>query len=280
MPKDKAGSEKFKNAMLPAWEHTLLVEWPEGTLVERTKLQERNGCVIAELFLNRPSEDRKLSAIYFAPTNISATSWPKLVVLAGGEGAMSLRDEAGAPAELAKKLVDSGNAVLVIKEFSTGEPPNQFTNFFTTYNRTKVQERVRDLMSACAAVGAEAMRTSHVSKPFKVVLCGVGRAGLWSLLTAPAADAVVADCDALDVLSDETLLEPDLFCPGIRNIGTFEGVAMLAAPHPLLLHNVGKRFATDAIRRTYKIVGSTKQLRIESKPLTDDALVEWISRLE
>jgi hypothetical protein len=102
---------------------------------------------------------------------------------------------------------------------------------------------------------------------------------LWSLLAAPAADVVVADCNAVDALTDESLLAQDLFAPGLRNIGTFEGAAMLAAPHPLLLHNTGNSFPTEGIRSAYQASGVPKKPRIESSQLSEDALVEWVSRL-
>ena len=82
----------------------------------------------------------------------------------------------------------------------------------------------------------------------------------------------------LDVTSDEALLAPDLFCPGIRNIGTFEGGAMLAAPHPLLLHNTGTNFPTDALRSTYRAMGASDKLRVVAARLPDEELVEWISK--
>lgn len=150
-----------------------------------------------------------------------------------------------------------------------GDATNQFGNFFTTYNRTELQRGVGLLVEHCYRANLERRKGT-------VILCASGRAGLWALLAAPAADAVVADCNQLDVTSDEQLLEPDLFCPGIRNIGTFEGAAMLAAPHPLLLHNTGGKFPTDSIRAAYGALGATKKLRIESRKLSDDEIAEWI----
>ena len=151
--------------------------------------------------------------------------------------------------------------------------PDPFANFFTTYNRTRIQEQVRNLVGACtfARSGLKAKR---------VILCGAGRAGLWAMLAAPAADAVVADCNQLDVSRDEALLAPDLFCPGIRKIGTFEGAAMLAAPHPLLLHNTGGKFVTDALRSAYQSIGASRKLQVESSQLSDEELAQWISRLK
>ena len=114
---------------------------------------------------------------------------------------------------------------------------------------------MRDLLTVCAAAGSGA--DPRGPRSFDVILWGAGRGGLWALLAAPAAGAVVADCDQLDVTSDDALLAPDLFCPGIRNIGTFEGAAMLAAPHPVLLHNTGENFPTVALRSTYRAMGAS-----------------------
>jgi hypothetical protein len=95
-------------------------------------------------------------------------------------------------------------------------------------------------------------------------------------LAAPGAAAVIADCDQLGVTSDQALLAPDLFCPGIRNIGTFEGSAILAAPHPLLLHNTGEDFPTDALRSAYRATGLRDKLRVVASRLPDEELVRWV----
>ena len=168
--------------------------------------------------------------------------------------------------------------MLVVNRFSTGAAPNQFTNFYATYNRTELQERVRDLLTVCAAAGSVA--DPRGPRFCDVILWGTGRAGLWALLAAPGAGTVIADCDQLDVTSDEALLAPDLFCPGIRNIGTFEGAAMLAAPHPLLLHNTGEKFPTVALRSTYRAMGASDKVRVAAAALPDEELVKWISHLK
>ena len=49
---------------------------------------------------------------------------------------------------------------------------------------------------------------------------------------------------------------------------------------PALLHNVGEKFPTAAIRSAYKALGASKDLRIEPKRLSDEEIAEWISRLE
>jgi hypothetical protein len=102
---------------------------------------------------------------------------------------------------------------------------------------------------------------------------------VWSLLAAPSADAVIADVGALDVANDDTLLAPGLFCAGLRNIGTFEGGAMLAAPHPLLLHHTGGIFSTSGILSAYRAVSARGSLKLETEKLSDEVLMEWIGKL-
>jgi hypothetical protein len=53
---------------------------------------------------------------------------------------------------------------------------------------------------------------------------------------------------------------------------------MLAAPHPLLLHNTGARFPTGTLRSTYKAIGAKANVRVESNTLSDDELVKWIAQ--
>jgi hypothetical protein len=154
----------------------------------------------------------------------------------------------------------------------SGEPADPFANFFTTYNRTELQRGVGRLVAQCRSA-----RQARKNAP--VILCATGGVGPWALLAAPAADAVVADANQVAAASDEALLAPDLFCPGLRNIGTFEGAAMLAAPHPLLLHNVGDQFPTDALRATYRALGAADKLRVETRRLSEEEIAAWIAAL-
>jgi hypothetical protein len=111
----------------------------------------------------------------------------------------------------------------------------------------------------------------------RVVLCGSGRAGLWALAAAPAADAVVADCGQLDVSDDSELMKQDLFAPGLRKMGAFEGAALLAAPNSLLLHNTGEKFSTDHLAKAYD---DKSAFRRETKALDPTAQADWIAQLK
>jgi hypothetical protein len=138
-----------------------------------------------------------------------------------------------------------------------------------------LQHRVRDLTTTIAA----ARSLPSTASPRRVVLCGEGRAGLWALLAAPAADAVAADCAQLNPDDDHGLLASDLFCPGFRAFGGFESAALLGAPHPLLLHNTGDAFTPSATRATYHALGATRKLRVESAPVSESALTRWLGTL-
>src|SRR5262249_46293357 len=179
-------------------------------------------------------------------------------------------DSDATPVGLSLLLLQKQIPLMEVARIGGGEPPDQFTNFYTTYNRTRVQQLVGDLVGIC-----KMFRIPQC----QIVLVGIGANGLPALLAAPGADAVVADANSVDISDDQTLLAPDLFCPGLRNLGVFEGPALLAAPHPLLVHHTGEHFPTNDLRSGYKAAGAAKHLRIELSLLVDDALVKYITGL-
>ena len=279
MVQNQAGFIEFKRIEQPAWRHTLQIEWPAlGARGRAEGVKEIGGFTTATLKIDRAEGAASILASYWAPPGILTNAAPRVVVICNGKTDASLSDAAPKPAGLRLALLQQGLAVLVVDRFSSGEPPDQFGNFYTTYNRTILQERVRDLLTVCAAAGSGA--DPQGPRAFDVTLLGTGPAGLWALLAAPGAGSVIADCNQLDVASDQALLAPDLFCPGIRNIGTFQGSAMLAAPHPLLLHNTGLAFPTDALRSSYRTLRASDKLRVVAARLPDEELVSWVLRVK
>lgn len=277
VPRNQAGAAKFREVMQPAWKHTLQLGWPGMEVETKLRVLRQNpDWSSSEMVIHRAGEENTLTAICFIP-RLKATSRIKnLVVLANADDAPAGVGTDGQPLGLATGLLERGQAVMVLQTHSSGEPTNQFANFFTTYNRTKLQSRVRDLVTAGAAGRALVFGGKRDGK---VVLHGSGRAGLWALLAAPTVDAVVADGNSLDVASDEVLLEPDFFCPGLRNIGTFEGAAMLAVPNPILLHNTGGVFPATSIQAAYKVARAGRRLRVLAEPASEETVINWVSRL-
>jgi dienelactone hydrolase len=256
----------YKRIIEPAWKWTLQLKWPMSAMEAEY--------ISVEAGLGRHDEDKTHKWMFFAPVKSGSARKPDIIVLAHPEGKKDYVDNAGDPIGLARQFLDKGFDVVVVAYPARPANPAQTSILFTTYNRTRLQERVRDLVSICQGV-----KDLHAPDTRRVVLCGCGRAGLWSLLAAPAADAVVADCCQLDVSDDQSLVDPDLFCPGIRNIGTFTGALILAAPHPLALFNVAPGFETSDLRSCYRGLHAEMKVRVESRSLKDDEIVAAVLSL-
>ncbi|MBI5386919.1 MAG: hypothetical protein HZA90_19780 [Verrucomicrobia bacterium] len=274
-PKNPPLVERYRARWLPAWKHSLQVGFVEkGLLVQIERTTKLADHTVTQLTLGRAGKGDRVPALLLTPRRDTSGA---LVVLVHTNGLSAFSDPNHAPAGLAKAILDRGVGVLLVTLFQTGElaeagrDRDYFKDFFTTYNRTDVQERVQDIITACAF--AQSYRGGR-----RVILCGAGRAGLWSLLAAPAADMLIADCHALDSARDSALLAPDLFTPGLRRLGGFEGVVLLMAPNPLLLHNTGAAFATEVVRAMYQDNHVPERYRAERARLSDDGIAQWIAR--
>ena len=270
LPQDPSGLKRYKTVMLPAWRHTLQVDWPNlGPQVRADKPIACGQYTATPLSITRAGQEPGVLCTYWTSPDLLSTA-PRLVVLASPNGT-GKPQTISAPSAAVSAFLQQGMSVLNIDAYSSGQTPDVFKNFFTTYNRTELQERVRDLATVCSAVNSieKAKRVA-----FRVTVAGSGRAGLYALLAAPAADAVIADCAGLDLSDESTLLAPDLYCPGILAMGGFEGAAILAAPHPLFLHNTGSKFSTDSLQAAYDAAGVRGQLRTEVGHQTDIELAE------
>jgi len=275
VPRDKAGLKRFEKLIQPAWQHLLQLDGirPRAQ-VQSEKLAGAGELFAAAIKITRTGEKAAVRATYWAPSDILAKRSPKLVVLAHSEDVS--RQESASPGPSAEAMLHQGLAVLQINRFSSGEPADQFENYYCTYNRTKLQSRVRDLLTVCAAADSIDPRGPH---PFGVILAGSGHAGLWTLLAAPGAQAVAADAAMLDSSDEQALLASDLFGPGLLTIGGFAGGPMLACSHPLLLHNTGAKFATADLQAAYHAAGSASRLQLDRSRLTDEEIAGWIAQV-
>jgi dienelactone hydrolase len=269
---------QYRKQMLPAWKRSLQIDSTERALnVEPGRITKLNDCTVTRLALGRSGRGDRVPVVMITPRRDPLRT---LAVLAHPDGKSAYLDADGAPKGLARELISKEIAVLLVDTFLTGELADDkaaeardyFTNFFTTYNRTDVQERVQDIVTVCSFAQAH-------SKGRRVVLCGSGRAGLWTLLAAPVADAVAADCVQLNSTDDRELLARDLFTPGLRKLGAFEGVPLIAGVNPLLVHNTGGKFTTNYLTAVYKGMHVPEKLRAETAKLDDSAVAKWISEL-
>lgn len=274
-PKDKVSLAKYKQVIEPAWRRTLQIEWPDCRPdYAIAQLASKTDYTVQRVSIRADSKEHARTILRFIPAKTNTSPLPLLVVLAHSNGTKICVDESNSPTGLAWQLLDRHIEVAVVEDGPQAQHSDEHSILFNTYNRTRLQEEVRDLINICQA--AKSIDAKH----HRIVLCADGEAAFWSLLAAPATDCVIADCGQLDVSDDQNLLARGMFCPGIRNIDTFAGAIILAAPHPLLLHNLSPNFSTAGMCSTYKTLNSKGKLKTESHHLSDDQIAAWISQLK
>ncbi|MGC8742942.1 MAG: alpha/beta hydrolase family protein [Verrucomicrobiia bacterium] len=277
IPADKPSLANYKSIMLPAWRYTLQTQFStEKIETIETPSKKHNSLIERNYYIGVKGRGDRLPVTIFEPVK---TDSKIIVILISPRGRGAFLDSNGLPLGIAIKLVERGFPVMLIDTFMTGEllknknlQPQEkrdyFSNFFTTYNRTDCQERVGDIY-----VASEFAKR----RGYKVVLYGEGRAGLWTMLAAPVCSGLIADADQFNSENDNSLLARDIFVPGIRRIGSFEGVLALAAPNPVLIHNTGTIFKTSTIRRVYNNTGASNAIEILTKPVNDREILDWLS---
>lgn len=271
------GKQKYSQyvaAMMPGWERTIQLDSSlEQDKTVANSAAQQSGYASDQLEITRAGETESLKAPRFSPAKNRSPGLPTIIVLSQPDGVSAFVGVDGAPMGIARRLLNSGLAVVVCPDSGKAADPDQASVLFTGYNRTRLQERVRDLASVCLAV-----KKTYEDK-CRIVLCGFGACGFSSMLAAPLANAVVADCNQVNTSDDHALMAPDLFCPGIRNIDTFEGALGLVAGNPALLHNAAPGFSSDHLRSCYRMQQAEKNLKIEPSRAADDEIVSWAEQL-
>lgn len=278
-PRDRRGLTRFKTVFRPAWKYSMAVDVPAGKLVHSTEGRavrlEIGTCT--RITIGRKGHGDSIPGLFYSP---SPRGRYPTVLLVSAEGKSAFLEADGGPGRLVRGLLARRQAVLLIDAFLTGERADAeaeaarkrpFSAYFSTYNRTLLQERVQDLCTALAYLKGRRDVTS-------AAVVGVGKAGLWALLAAPAADCVAADCAHLDLTRDDALVTDDMFVPCLRRWGDFGTAAVLAAPHPLLLHNTGSRFTCGPwISEVYANIGAQESVGIHPRTIGDETLVRWLN---
>jgi len=238
VPADAEGFERFKTAMLPAWRYTLQTQWSPAD-------KARKDVPPAEETARQPSSLQSTVVLRLGVARVP-----------GSESPFQIEQH------------DRATILSYASRKGEEEKQDEFSDYFTTYNRTALQNQVRGLM---------VIAHMHRSNPRveRVILIAHGSHGIAALMAAPAFDGVAVDCGGRDYANDEDLLAPGLFAPGLRGIGTFSSGAMLAAPQPLLLYHTGGKFPTEDIRAAYKASAAERNLRVEEAALTEEEALRW-----
>ena len=157
-------------------------------------------------------------------------------------------------------------------------PEALWKDYFTTYNRAPLGDRVQEIVDALAALSRAGSR--------RVELVGVGAAGPWALLARGVAPAdlapggTVADLDRFPWDDDRAYLAR-LYAPCLRAAGGLRTAALLAAPNPLCLHNAASglpRADADAVTSGYRAYRSAPPPRVDPARLAPDEIAAWLTK--
>ena len=279
-PTDKRSLTAFRKLYQPLWEQTLHLDLGQSGLSNVSTGEADN---VHDQTVQVPRHDGGPDVpLRLLRPQAKGSAGDKVVVLLHPDGSAAFTDAAGTPGALVSGLLAKGVTVALPELFlqpgradaavseARHKMLDNFGQFFTTYNRTDIQERLQDIAAICAYLRATGKA--------KIALAGMKDAGIWAMLAAPLADQVAADCANLDLTSDTALLTNDLFIPGLRRMGDFRTALALAAPHPLFLHNMGTKFtATEWIRPVYAGAEATAALRTSADLQNDSTIVEWLT---
>ncbi len=250
-PSNRRSLANWKKQLLPAWEHSLQLQQVQG---ETATEELRDG--ETSVRIKRKPDGNEVNVNLFTPSSRKT----KTVVIIS-----SVRNEDSEGArKVAEKMRDAGVTAILISHDAVPDGRKQFANYFSTYNRTALQDRVAELK-------VTVQYAQQKLKARKVLIIGRGNAGLAALAAAPLASGVAADCNALDDSKDETLLDLNWFFPGIRCLGSFQGIAALAAPNPLLIHNTGGKLNASWLPALY----SKSKYRQMEERASDEGLADW-----
>ncbi len=275
-PTNRDMRRPFREIYQPLWKRTFQYQYPNRTnLVAQTNdAKTFGGRVFTELAFGRVDRGDRVTATLVTSTT---TNRKEVVILVNPAGRQANFKAPGELQGAAEALAAKNFPVLLVDVFMTGSQANPelaaqrnyFTNFFTTYNRTDAQERMQDIVTASAFA-----RFNLSAR--RLIFCGTGRGGLWMLMAAPIADIVAADCAQADTSSDAELLSRDLFVPGFRRLGGFDGILAITSPKPVLLHNTGNTFPAERIKNHFHATTLPKYFLASDKPLPDAELANWI----
>jgi dienelactone hydrolase len=274
-PKTSGQIKTYREQFEPAYRTALMAEAPSTQDLRWWHVESpaTQGKGYEKLIIGRQSVGDRIPGLLARP--VGRASGAALIVHPGG--AQAALGAAANPAPLARVLLKRGIMLLSIDTFQTGAALDASrktaAEFFPCYNRTDDMQRVQDILTALAWLEA-------AWKPARISVVGQGLAGLWSLLARPLfpkAYAAAADAAGFDASQDASYLER-LYIPLLRRAGDFESAAWLAPPSPLLLHNTGGRFPSEAFQQAYSLQNAGGKLRFSAAVLPDSDIADWLAQ--
>lgn len=281
LPKKPEDRKRFEETLGLAYRHAILAELPKAEDVFAEKLSDNvpDDARVLPLTLGRKGKGDLIHAYLYRPPKPRKGAPAVLLVHPDGNNAL-LNPMGGEPVGMLAALLDAGHLVLTIDAYLTGESAKlravrdeamKGKKFFSAYNRTDLVERVQDILTSLTWLKAR----KDVNE---AALVGVGQAGAWCLFAAPfTPEGTRVVADLAQVGNDEHIRwQTDLFTPCLLKAGGFATAVALAAPRPLLLHDVSADLDLAPFRAAYQAAGAPKALRVEEKPLGPKGVAAWL----
>lgn len=275
LPKRREDLAAFTLVGRPLWFHTLQLAPPSGPpRIVFSPLQTLGSERRIRFEIHDGETPDPLEGIYHLPAREVRRNRQKpwLIVLVADPDPTGTDPDTSA---LLAECLQQGHSVITLSRF-TPVPGPSTTPHFHTYNRTVLQSRVRDLATVLRSVGRLVPNGTPVRGR---LLWGSGRAGLWALLAAPEAGAVVADLRKIPLHDPRLLVEPDLFCPGYLAMNGPLTPVLLAAPQPLHLARAGELLPEETVRHLYAELGRRRAFRTSDTPPDPRDIFRWLRGL-
>lgn len=276
-PREPGDVDAFRALYETALHHVVAASIPEGVTARKRGGVQTDSFVAETYVLSRKGRKDGIPAVWY---DAGGDAREATIVLAP-EGKQAVSSPDGELEPWVRHLLESGRSVLAVDPFKVGEhvlPEGAETDrdeaapFFTTFNRTDVQERVQDVLTSLAFLESR-------SDVERVSLTASGAAVPEALLAAAVAEGrfervALRELD-VDIGSSAQALEA-YFLPGLLRIGGLSTAAALVAPTPLWL-DAQAGFDGDAIGDVYALSGAGENLQLKQEEEAGD-WVEWLLR--
>ncbi|MFN3650509.1 MAG: alpha/beta hydrolase family protein [Armatimonadota bacterium] len=226
--------------------------------------------------LGREGESGVREALWLAPVEQKL----KAVTVVVHPGGWKAAREDATLKPLISGLIGRGQAVLLLDTFLGGQPEaarqRQSSQYYTTYNKPVLAQRVQDVLNGVAYAQAQAKELAGGID--RVNLLGVGEAGPLVLLARPFAGKIrrtAADTAGFEWTTDMPVNHP-MALPAALRYGGMRSYLALSAPQPLYLFNAGETPSTAWVREVYALEGS-RALELSNGPAEAGALEEWLA---
>jgi hypothetical protein len=157
---------------------------------------------------------------------------------------------------------------------SPGEVDSRYAGYTFGYNRTRVAERIRDILTMVGFA-------KKILQAKVVRLVGWEDAGPWVILArAQCGDTVARTAADVNGFRFDQVQKTtdDMMLPGALKYGGLPAYAALCAPGELYLHNHQGTGIGRMTKDAYSAAGSTDRLKLESEKASSEKVLEWLFR--